>query len=292
MLEGDLTYHAEDLRFWKHRETPYCNLTLINQDSKASLVSASQFVMETATDASIRARDLASEHYEKDLMPLLAPLIAKVKDLYEEHIAEIVEDILVPMFKEKVLPVYEEKVLPVYEEHVVTAYRDLVTPAINDLANQAKMATNQASDAAVQTHRELIRGVQTSSRNVVGLVDDAIVPSAMTRFIEKIEKNAEDIVDLTLMITAGVLLFIFRSNFLQLAIWVLMMPFRIFWFFCPLRFFVGNGSTKQPSKKEVKGSDEKLEETGGVKSEDTNKYAIKKEGNGEAQSWEQNLRMY
>mmetsp|Transcript_38686 Transcript_38686/g.83351 ORF Transcript_38686/g.83351 Transcript_38686/m.83351 type:complete len:765 (+) Transcript_38686:180-2474(+) len=211
-LDGDikllrsLSFKLEDeVSSWKgHFESQgYCNATLIKLDSKRLLQNA---------------WDSTSDKVEKKILP-------KAVALYNQYLAEAVN--------ENLLPIYNQHILPVYMEHV--------SPIVETIEDGAAVVIEKSSTEAHKVRSGAAKLVRQSSSSALGAMKereiDSMLPVSLMTLLVRSSTDGEWVIDTLckwlLIITA----ILFRSLILRI-IWL---PFSLMWFFCPLRLFVGGG---------------------------------------------------
>lgn len=230
----------KDHEYWEsiHSQQSYCNLTMISQNTKSSLKHASSrasiLLSDSYTSTSFKAKSISSDYYTT-FQTASMPYKEKLVDLYEEHAKEFVDEIIIPPIDQYVLPAYEEHVLPLIEiasEKGKIIYQDVTEKAhvlklriVSEIENKSSLLLKLMKEEGIDTDYPILADT-----------------------VKDIEENALYIVEsiVQFMILLG--LFLLRRKIFRFVLYVVCAPFRMFWFFCPLRLILRPG--KKTSKED------------------------------------------
>jgi len=206
LLRASSVKLEEEVSSWKEtfESQGYCNSTLIREDSKRLLNSA----WGSASD--------------------------KVAGLYDAHLAEVVNESIVPLYNEHISPIYNQHIRPVYVEHV--------SPIVKTIEGEAAKEAQKARSGAA-------RLVRQSSSSALGVVKekefDSILPEWLVLQLDHWSKDGEQAVDVLFKGLLIIVAILCRSLILRI-IWA---PFSLVWFFCPLRLLVGGRQEEKSAKR-------------------------------------------
>lgn len=264
----------QEVSFWKetHESQGYCNITLIREDSRklvsnalsntgkalegghekmmALLVTQLELVQNTGEDV--------MQYVETELLPTMEKIANEAHDkavaLYDEHLAEGVNEKLVPLINDHVLPVYNQHILPAYLQHVSPVVKTIEGEAVVALEKSQKEVQKARSGAA-----KLVKQSSSSALDVITEKEiDSLLPKWIMDLIAHSSKDGEWAVD---RLCKGLLILI-AILCRSLIYRIIGAMFSLVWFFCPLRLFVGGrrktagSGTKEvtPPAKKVKFS--------------------------------------
>ena len=147
--------------------------------------------------------------------------------LYDAHLAEAVD--------ENVKPIYNQHIWPVYEEHV--------SPVVRAIEGEAVIVAEKTSKGAKRARSGAARLVRQSSSSALGAMKekeiDSMLPGWLVSLLDRASSDGEWAFDglcKSVLIIAAIL---FRSLLWRLFWDAVCSPFRLVWFFCPLRFVMG-----------------------------------------------------
>ena len=227
-----LTLLFQSLKYWETLEQPYCNFTLMRADSERVLQQAITVASkETKTVLSL-AQEVALEKSNVIL------------EVVQEKTRPVVDKVMVVVdpFFNKAEAWYSINLKATVDSSIVPFYHTKVAPGINrcrDLSlegwTEAKLLTKRGWEFTVAT-------ANIVSQILLDMVEDTDAKKWMPEFIVSLlnyaVNNTEDFIIFILQIFAAALVFLFRVKLRSLVTALLMLPFRMMWFLCPLRFFV------------------------------------------------------
>lgn len=235
-LKQDLEDALSEVEYWKeiHAQQTYVNTTMILLDSKA-------FYQEVKLDWSDKfengmiAIKAKSEVVWKDVEVAVVPYRVNVYALYEEHGKEIVDT--------KVLPFYQEQVRPFYIQHVVPFLslmnEKVIVPSLIKLEEGLEIL----EEKWVVTSQEMFACACKTMETQAGTLKAFLISKDLhsnganyaMEFLANIEKDASTFVTILGYIVAFVTVYRFKYHILSFIWFLMMLPFRVVWFFCPLR---------------------------------------------------------
>jgi len=256
----------EEVSYWKelHASAGYCNVTLFKEDSQQFINN----VMDSTTqglDKGHKAlagglstqvelvQSKASDglvYFQNELLPSIRRAVGeatdKASDLYDQHVADIVNTKILPLYNEHVFPVYNEKVLPVYNEKVLPVYMEHVSPVVETIKTEAAVALQKSQEGVQVARSNAALAVKEGAKSSIDILQenrmDEKLPTWLASFLDDASANGEKVVDILIMVAAFFLVIMCRSLIFR----TIGAVFSIVWFFCPLRlFFGGNKATKK-----------------------------------------------
>lgn len=207
----------------------YCNFTYMQEDAyvaagvaqkkvKENLVVAADQATKAARQASKAARQLSDK-----AAVAATPHLKRTRAIYEESVKPHVDKHVTPV------------VAPVYNQHLV--------PVLEKAALYQKEALTHLKEGTSKLHKGLVKRFEkdcpVSRRRLKEMDAPAFIMDHMNEACSKPEKTVNRYL-LTILV---IFVLIFRS-FLWRTFWRLfLLPFRIVWFFSPLRFFFPKKTT-------------------------------------------------
>lgn len=219
---------------------------------------------ELGANVQEKYKEMVKPHIDEHIMPIYE---SKVKPAFNEHV--------LPIFIDHVVPIYENHVIPAKDRafDAAVAGRDVAIFLAEDMKQSAwkdiKEAMKLAEEASMEAYGYVTAFIKTSRSRAfefsvhcsvqffdasVGLIDkydkNGIVPDVVKEKMGAARDNADTFVE-TAAWVMFVGLLVFSVPFLmkvavlcvevafiiafELATW----PFRVVWFFCPLRLLLG-----------------------------------------------------
>ena len=248
-----------ELTVWKemHDNQGYCNVTLMADDarkmlekargsSERSLLASKQYALkclqrqfETLQDIRVTCIDTYARVSGQMLLFIDEEMAPKISDLaqgahsraiaaydhalpiYEEHVSSVV----LPVYNEYVLPVYKENILPLYNEKVAPAAKPIqkkVKAIQVESEKQMKLARSKAATLVEELARRLTK---TLERHKV----DQLLPGWLFKHISNLDGMK------TMTNLFAFFAFLLCITCRRLILGIVFLPFRVVWFFCPLR---------------------------------------------------------
>lgn len=173
-------------------------------------------------------------YIQKEMIPSIQLVIdngrVKAIALYDEHLADVVN--------QKVIPAYNEHIYPVYNEHIQPAYKQHVAPLVKTIEKEAAVAIEKSQKEAQKARSSAASLVKQSSSSAIKLIEekeaDSILPSWILKKLEQSSKDGESVVDTICKGLFILLVILCRSLIYRFIGFV----FSIVWFFCPLRLLM------------------------------------------------------
>ncbi len=290
-LEVTLEEKERDLQYWKNvgDHPTYVNVTLITNDVSDYV----QDVRDRTMDVMEMTRRTVVENVVKSVQSTILPFQIKCRTIYDTQLKDTVDDTwekgsvyIVPFYQQYIHPtekkvvtavkdVYNEQVLPVSTE-VAQSVKDMAGDVKRETIKTLCMGTIHAANLILDASATTTTTTTTTKSDGSGSSSTSS-SSTINRFLKKIVEDDEyeyeytaQIVGTILKCTLFITLFIFRYTVLRctfisivwtirttwaIMTWMVLLPFRVVWFFCPLRFlFIGGGDKSGvDKKKKVKG---------------------------------------
>mmetsp|Transcript_148 Transcript_148/g.243 ORF Transcript_148/g.243 Transcript_148/m.243 type:complete len:631 (+) Transcript_148:46-1938(+) len=237
-LKSSLLQAQKDLADWErlHSGRSYCNVTHIGEDTYKIAQVAAKAATEKADVAQKQARVLARQASEKAFV-VAEPHLKKSRELYNLHLKETVD--------KHILPHYETAVKPAMEKHV--------WPWVPVLQSNVQNARATVSQEMKKTHVKIAKEFEAACPPIIGKLKtlkkehDRLVPDVVVREMKKACSMPEDSVASFLWFSLFCVAFIFRVRVIRTVKFIILLPFRIIWFFTPLRLLLPKGRPVDPS---------------------------------------------
>lgn len=174
---------------------------------------------------------------EEDLLPRMERIVGeacdKALELYDRHLAEAVNDNLVPLYNERIRPVYDERVLPAYREHV--------SPVVRTIEEEASVAIQKSREGALIARSKAASLVKEASDGALAKIGESKMDSRLPRWLRRVLDEASASGEWVVDGLSRFLLFILAIACRSLFFRAVGSVFSLAWFFCPLRLLVGGG---------------------------------------------------
>mmetsp|Transcript_4973 Transcript_4973/g.7537 ORF Transcript_4973/g.7537 Transcript_4973/m.7537 type:complete len:633 (-) Transcript_4973:108-2006(-) len=228
-LELSLTQAQKDLVDWEslHSSRSYCNVTHMGEDTYKAAQVAAKLAGERADVAKKQARVLARQASEKAFV-VAQPHLKKSRELYNQHVKESVD--------KHILPRYKSSVKPVVDAHV--------WPWVPVLQSNLENAIEKVHIVMQKTHAKIAKEFESACPPIIGKMKainkdhDGIIPDLVIDKTKEACSAPEESVTYFLWFSLCVFAFIFRSRVMRTFKYIILLPFRIIWFFTPLRFLL------------------------------------------------------
>ena len=201
---------------------PYVNFTLIRQDS-------SDLVNQAQSKASIHYKNAATstKTIASDLTAKAADITAPYRQMawekYEEHLAETVDTSILPLVK----PIYEDQVIP---------FANTCVGKSNELYALAWATMIQTHDTL---HKWQVAEVNKQTSKIVQFLDmnedEVYVPEFIKDFLRYVVDDTNDFIEICNTAFVVWMFHVLWWFIVQAVIVVVLLPFRIVWFFSPIR---------------------------------------------------------
>jgi hypothetical protein len=216
----------------------------------AGLATQLAMAQKTGTDV--------MHYYEHDLLPAIEKIVreamTKAVTMYDNHVAEHVNNNLLPFYNERIIPVYNERIYPVYNENILPVYMEHVSPAVKTIESEVSVAIQKSQEGVQLAREKSALLVEETSTAVLELIDEtdrvdkSMLPQWLYQILDHASRDGEWAVEK-----------LFRGLLIIVAILCRSLIFRILgyvlswiWFFCPLRLFV-RARPKEGTKNDTKG---------------------------------------
>jgi len=221
-LQANLSVTTKNLYNLENEEKPYVNFTLIRQDSSQLLSLAQSKASVQYKEAATVTKSIASEYVYK-AVNVTAPYREVVWEKYEETIKDTVDESILPV----VIPFYNEKLIPLMNVCKLQALK-----ALNKVSIQANKAYHLA-------HLYIASKIKESSNSALIYISENNNEGYVPTFVKDLlnygysdpETFEDDIINAALIISVYAL----RWHILRFVLFLVLLPARILWFFCPLR---------------------------------------------------------
>jgi hypothetical protein len=198
-------------------------LTYIQEDAFAAAVTIQKVVADRAVKVMRQVMDWTNKNVmepqvkmtRKLLDSYVQPQMDELRTLYKEHVDPRVQDHFIPFHKQYTAPLIAQQ--KVWIEKVV--------------------AESQA--LARRAHSHLVTSYQSACPQVLKQLTQLDAPSFVVNRVNLSCQDATKTVNAFLWTSAIVLVIYFRKFLWTSLVCIVLPPFRILWFFSPLRLFVG-----------------------------------------------------
>lgn len=270
-----------EVSFWKdtHNSQGYCNTTLIREDSRKLVLNALantkngltgtqkllsnglggqvQFVQDKSANVVLFIEEELIPKVEKAMgeaceiaLEAYNDLSSKALVLYNDHLAVVVNEKIVPVLDEHVYPVWKKKAVPLIDQCT-----EQVSPIVKTIDKETrKKVTKARAGIAPRLESWASSFMKYAQKNNFSDKMPKYVSSQLTRAAEDGQWALDSFVYGYLLLVVV----LFRS-----------MIFRVIWFFCPLRLFFRK---EKPAKKKI------------ISKQVSAKKAVKAERNGTAKN--------
>jgi len=266
-----LAYNAtktKSQRFYNHEMEPRIQRTIVFVREKAPVVK------NAAIDYSMRAyrvtRTESERFYNGWLREHVGMVLAALQKSYEVHLEEhfdahvkpILDKWVVPFYKETLLPIYSEKIVPFYKDKAVPAYQHYFPIIVATTKRTFEEIMYRTQHFLMIVRVKVTEAIESSCRATLQFIDekdtDNRVPVSIKSIVAYIADNASRVLNYTLNVTLFAMVWLFRSSIRKSIhfiaskiIWLIMLPFRMVWFLCPLRFLFGKKKKRSKKKNKV-----------------------------------------
>ena len=279
-----LCFSLQDVEHWEnlHASRSYFNVTHVTEDvSAAAMVykeKASDKLREFKETASVSARKLqvetvrlANENMEKS-KTLAQEAMVKARPYYEKSVKPQVDKAV-------------EAAKPYVDQATAAAkpYVDKVTVAAKPYVDKATVATKPYREKAAvmadetlfpllaQAKAELVVAMEIANKKTQETFNKVVakyteecpkasasvknfakkkdfeLPVSLLHSMDTSCQQPRESVVMALYIVSAIFFLLFRKTLLRLVKWVIFLPFRILWFFNPLRFCFGSKEKTVPA---------------------------------------------
>ena len=233
-LDSKLSNTVKELAYWKEvgSNPVYVNMTLIWDDFS---FTASRLAKETKIQVQ-DSLDVVVFETEK----FMRPYVEQLKEIYDDKCKEFVDKHIVPVV---------DKTTEKFNEHISPQLQNLQTLATKNLEKlQAKSEILQGKIFSSLCHK-----VETYVGVILHYVEGSAtiyekMPRSIILALENTEDDASNAVRVGLKITAIFVIYVMKYVILFFVWYFVKLPFRIFWFFCPLRLLFRKSKTKEGAK--------------------------------------------
>jgi len=225
-LKKKLIDTSKSLEFYENIDRPYVNFTMIREDSSSFLTRAQTQASKELDKASAKTKTIANEYVTKAL-DLTAPQRKVVTDLYDENLKDVVEQSIMPN----------------------------ILPVVEPLIGSAKIKSSEAYEISAvvlgdmyATGREyLVSAVIVGSVSGLSMVnfEAQYIPGFVENSLKYVAENPDDVVDKAIPIWSIFMIYVFRWFLVRTMVSILLLPFRVMWFFSPLRLLFGKKKKKK-----------------------------------------------
>ena len=175
------------------------------------------------------------------------PYIMKIITWYEQNMKETIDTYATPFYRSRVLPFFAScryLVIRGWTEARVQLTPFYQTRAMPFLVSCYDLVIRGWSGAKRQSRHCFILLLELIRKFISFLLDQIKdsetakrwIPSTIVSSLEYAENNTEKFFVSILKIQSVLLVFLFRARLCKVILAILLLPFRIIWFLCPLRF--------------------------------------------------------
>ena len=191
----------------------------------------------------------------KDLEVAATPYRATANAFYEEHGKEIVDTKILPFYHEQVRPLYIQYIVP-----LLTLMKEkFIIPSIVKLEQGLEILQEKWIIASQEMFACACKTMETQAGTLKKFLVSKDLHSNganfVFEFLANVEKDASTFVTVLGYIVAFMILYRFKYHILSFIWFVLIvLPFRVVWFFCPLRLL-----TKRKLNVQIEEKDDDIE---------------------------------
>ncbi len=235
-----------EMMYWKslHDSQTYVNSTLIYTDTIEFMDKSVSYVEEHVNHAvHVVYNEIKtySKSMQTSIVTVIQPYELKLRDFYVEHLQVIVDDTIMPFYLKHILPWMERM-------------EKKASPMIMSIAKESEVQYSRVESYLTSTYHEscdvlnikigmlkktlvdgsaIAHGQGNRNGHVYYVVTDFIIS-----MLDMVEEDTEAFVMMTMKGMAGLSLYMMRYMILSMILWIVVLPFRISWYFCPLRLIV------------------------------------------------------
>lgn len=234
-LEQRLEKETKEMEFFKslHDQKLYVNTTLVLEDSKAYMdktIATTKTKINALADTVQKETKVQSRALYSKIDAASQPHRFKIAKLYDEHLKEIVDDLITPFYVNHVAPVQTKVYKQVHKElsPVMEKMDIAIRLKYKELLLFSRASFEQYCDVIHVKISQLKESLATSGN----------APQLIMSTLEVIEIDTSAFILLAIKIIGVLMLLKLRFVILRTIARVLMLPFLVIWFFCPLRLFI------------------------------------------------------
>jgi hypothetical protein len=248
---------SEEVSRWEqlYGSRSYCNFTYIQEDTVAAAVATQKTLVKHATRAAKRATK-ATRNFVNMSKQKAEPLVKTTKQLLEKHILT------------KTQAYYEEHL----KEHVDKYVVPYAVPAMSKTGVVLNKAWKETFSLTRRAHNRLVQSYKNSCPNTLKRIQQMEhAPESMVRHVQESCRDPVTTVNTFLWTVLFVVVVMFRSFLWNKTLALVLLPFRIIWFFSPLRLLLGQTPKHQESSTNDEMGDDDTPIPSLVKSKKVNK---------------------
>ena len=222
--ESVLANTKEELKYWKNvgmvATSTHFNSTLIKSDVSAYVKHANTEIREWISTHST----FLYNEVESTGTKYMNMLWVRIKPLYETHMSEVVDRTLIPAYKKHVTPVQIKYVRP---------------------------AVVKVMEVTVETRGQVTKIAMEKRLQGIAIIESFLNEVTVQRFVvtkiplwaqgalKDMAADASVVFDCLSHVLGIYIVWKLKSRLLRCLVWITLLPFRMVWFFCPLRLFFG-----------------------------------------------------
>jgi hypothetical protein len=247
-LEQSLERETKEMEFFKslHDQKLYVNTTLVVEDSKAYMDATIVYTkkkVNALSDTVHKETEIQFRALYSKMDVVSKPYRFKIAELYDAHLKEIVDDSITPFYINRVAPVQTKVYDQVHKE---------LSPLLEKMDIEIRLKCEELLIFSRVSFEQYCNVAHDKiSQLKESLAHSGNVPKYIISALEVIESDTSTFILLAIKIVCFLMILKLRFLILRLIATFLMLPFRVIWFFCPLRFII----QKSPKKtKKTKGN--------------------------------------
>ena len=200
----------------------YCNYTYIEEDAIAAAISIQKVVVDRAAKIFHQVVNLTTKVAE--------PYAAKMRKLYNIHVQPQVD---------KTLTHYQVHMEPHVQNYILPFHKQYLAPFVTKLGVLVDKIVVEGKSLASRGHSHLVTTYQSTCPKALERLSIMDAPPFLVYHLRISCQDAIKTVNAFFWICLVVLTLIYRNFLLMGVIGIVLCPFRIMWFFSPLRLLFG-----------------------------------------------------
>lgn len=223
----------------------YCNFTYMQEDAMQSAIYAQKVVADYATKAGTKLAD-ASKQVAEATKKVAEPLVLKTRNRLIQRSQPHVD---------KARGLYQQFVQPHVDTYLVPYYNQYMTPLFGKLVTLMTHSVTQVKSLTTRGHDQLVASYKSSCPSTLERLDQMKAPAIVVTPVQTSCRDPTKTVNTSLWAVLLVMVFLFRSFLWGTAVRMVLLPFRILWFFSPMRLFVGLRTSIKKEEQQADAND-------------------------------------
>jgi hypothetical protein len=224
----DNRFCLQEISYWEELQSarPYCNFTYIQEDAVAAAIAIQNVVADRAAKITRHVIDSTTKAAE----PHAEKMRKSYNNLYNMHVQSQVD---------KTRTLYQNHVKPHVQKHVLPFQKQYLAPLLKKLGVLVYKFVVEGKSLASRAHAYLVVSYQSTCPKALEQLSQMDAPPVLVDRVNLSCQDANTTVNAFLWTILVLLALIFRKFLSRNVIGIVLLPFRIIWFFSPLRLLFG-----------------------------------------------------